>query len=88
MPSDHIYRCRVCGLRLTEPPWGIDGKSPSHDICECCGVEHGYEDCNLAAVKQFRAKWLAGGAKWFQPSMKPASWSAEEQLKNVPPDFT
>lgn len=87
MPNDHIYRCRVCGLRLTEPPWGGDEKSPSHDICECCGVEHGYEDSGLESIRKYRAEWLAKGAKWFDPKEKPASWAAEEQIKKVPPEF-
>lgn len=87
MPNDFVYRCRVCGMRHMEPPWGVDGKSPSRDICECCGVEHGYEDSNLDAIRAYREKWLAQGAKWLDPKMRPESWSAEEQLKKVPPQF-
>jgi hypothetical protein len=37
-------RCRVCGLDQQSPPWGVDGKSPTYAICDCCGVEFGYED--------------------------------------------
>lgn len=35
---DHQYNCRVCGLRLEEPPWGRDGATPLFEIRPCCGV--------------------------------------------------
>lgn len=87
MHSDHIFRCRVCGWRNMEPPWGIDGKSPSFDFCECCGIEFGHGDNNLEAVRASRARWVDGGAKWYESKMKPAAWSLQEQLKKVLPEF-
>ncbi len=79
--------CRVCGLMQLEPPYGEDGKSPNYDYCSCCGVEFGYQDFSLKGVAHYRKKWLEGGANWFHGVEKPAQWSAEEQLKNVPLDF-
>ena len=39
------YICPVCGYAyLEEPPRDEKGR-PSFDICDCCGIEFGYEDC-------------------------------------------
>lgn len=81
------YRCRVCGLIQKDPPWGLDGQTPNFDICNCCGVEFGYGDCTLNAVKSFREKWINSGASWDCPEAKPSHWSLEEQIKNIPKDF-
>jgi hypothetical protein len=83
------YYCRVCGLFQNEdiPPWGLDGHCPSFDICACCGVEFGYEDCSPESTKAFRKEWLAKGTPWFDPKEKPENWSIEEQLKNIPKQF-
>jgi hypothetical protein len=84
MPNNDIdLRCRVCGLIQSEPPWGIDGKSPTYDFCACCGVEFGYGDASAAGVQRWRAKWLASGAKWVEPEKAPRNWNAEEQLRLV-----
>lgn len=56
------WRCRVCGLRQGSPPWGEDGKTPSFEICDCCGVEFGYEDASPKAAEAYRQAWLARGA--------------------------
>lgn len=83
--------CRVCGYYdpdyLEYFPWGENGCVPSYDICECCGVEFGYEDWILESIRHYRAEWLAGGTKWFVPKSKPEDWNLEEQLKQIPPQF-
>ena len=79
--------CRVCGLIQLDPPWGEDGKSPSYEICSCCGVEFGYEDSSVNGVVTYRRKWLEAGANWEDVEERPNNWSAEEQMKNVPLDF-
>ena len=38
------FYCRICGYRLGFEPWGDDGKTPTYEICPCCGVEFGNED--------------------------------------------
>ena len=79
--------CKVCGLFLDEPPWGDDGKTPSFEICDCCGVEFGYEDATIESIKRFRDKWIKSGAKWFNAKKKPDAWSLEEQFKNVAKEY-
>ena len=81
MPNPEELQCRVCGLQQAEPPWGEDGKSPTFDICDCCGVEFGYEDSLSAGVERYRAEWLKKGAPWLRPSARPPDWSLERQLK-------
>ena len=39
--------CRICGYRLGFEPWGDDEKTPNYEICPCCGVEFGNEDCTM-----------------------------------------
>ena len=85
--SKEKMACRVCGLMQLEAPWGDDGKSPSYEICSCCGVEFGYEDSSLKGVVTFRNKWLAGTTSWENDEEQPDNWDLEIQLKNVPLDF-
>lgn len=88
MPSDDDrLRCRVCGLPQATPPWGADGRTPSFDICPCCGTEFGYEDTTTAAILEQRRKWLASGAKWFSPKQKPAIWNLHAQLAAIPAPY-
>lgn len=78
------YYCPICGLPLGDfAPWGKDDKTPTYDIYPCCGVEWGNEDYTLESRTEYRNKWLADGAKWFEPSKKPVNWNVEEQLKNI-----
>jgi hypothetical protein len=63
MISKPNYYCRVCGLIQDDPPWGNDNNTPSFNICSCCGVEFGYEDATLNAIKNYRTTWLANGAE-------------------------
>ena len=79
--------CKVCGLFHEEPPWGEDGTSPSFEICDCCGVEFGYEDSTVESIKQFRENWITSGASWFNSKEKPDQWNYEEQVKNVPKEY-
>ena len=80
--------CKVCGLYYPDFfPWGPNGRMPSHDICDCCGVEFGYEDNNLESVKKARKKWLAEGANWFNAEKKIKDWTLAGQLKNIPKEF-
>jgi len=87
MPNDDLSRCRVCGLELDEPPWGLDGKTPLFEHCSCCGVEFGYQDATPAGARKFREAWVASGAVWDEPARKPAVWSVEVQLAKLPEGF-
>ena len=82
-----VMNCRVCGMRQDDPPWGFSQEDPAYLICPCCGVEFGYEDCTSAGINQYRDRWLAGGAEWFEPKCKPVDWDLETQLEGIPARF-
>lgn len=85
--EDEAYCCRVCGLKQDFKPWGEDGKTPAFEICGCCGFEFGYQDCIPEYVKKFRKEWLKKDGEWASPDEKPANWSLEEQMKNIPKEY-
>lgn len=87
MHSDRDLRCRVCGYKSADPPWGADGKTPLYDFCTCCGVEHGYQDSSPNGARNYRAEWISAGTKWEEPDAKPEGWDLAEQLRHIPPDF-
>jgi hypothetical protein len=88
MSSDkEKFACRICGKMQDDPPWGDDNLAPTYNICGCCGVEFGYQDCILEAILAYRKKWIGKGAKWECPQEKPANWSLEEQMRNVPAKY-
>jgi hypothetical protein len=84
---DEMFYCRVCGFRQQEPPWGKDGKTPSYNICACCGVEFGNEDYSLDAIIRYRNMWINDGAKWFDAKKRSTSWNLESQLDQIPEKF-
>jgi hypothetical protein len=81
------HHCRVCGLRLDDPPWGLDGKTPLFAYCPCCGVEFGYQDSTAEGARRFRQQWIAKGAPWDTSAQRPPDWSLEAQLDGVPAAF-
>lgn len=81
------YCCRVCGLARESEPWGADGNTPSFEICSCCGVEFGYQDCTPEYVKKYRKSWFDRKNKWFSPKEMPLDWSLETQMENIPEAF-
>lgn len=85
--EDTRNNCRVCGFNQNFEPWGEDGKTPTFDICGCCGVQFGYEDCTVFYVRRFREEWIKNGAEWFSLKEKPKGWSLEEQMKNIPKEY-
>lgn len=87
MTSKIKHHCRVCGLFHEDPPWGEDDKTPTYEICSCCGVEFGYGDTTLENVRALRGGWLSSGCEWLEPSDKPKNWDAEEQIKMIPEHF-
>lgn len=86
MRRSDLDHCRVCGFNYGQP-WGPDGTDPTYEICCCCGVEFGYEDCTAQSTKSYRAEWLAKGAPWFMPPERPSDWDLAEQMKGVPEHF-
>jgi len=81
--DDRLHRCRVCGLRYDEPPWGPDGTEASFDLCVCCGVQFGYGDHTKTLLDRARRDWLRAGAEWSFGKLKPENWSLRAQLKTV-----
>lgn len=69
METNSFY-CRVCGLYLGYQPWGEDGKTPSYEICPCCGVEFGYEDDSKSSIQAYREQWIRNDCQWFVTSKK------------------
>ena len=78
-----LYRCKVCGYKDTILPWGKNGDLPSFEICDCCGVEYGYEDATPSAVMNYRKQWIQNGAKWACPEKRPSVWDLEAQLATL-----
>ena len=87
MVHNSKHHCRVCGLRQSNPPWGEDGQCPTYEVCDCCGVEFGYEDTTPDGVKKARTGWLASGASWFAPEARPVSWDLETQMRMIPAEY-
>ena len=90
MPKPGNHFCRVCGLYYDDPPWGANGRLPSFDICLCCGVEFGYGDSILEAIRSWRSEWVARGAPWRWPDAdtdEPSDRNLVEQMKNIPAEF-
>lgn len=76
--------CRICGFANKEYPWGNDGKEPSYQICPCCGVQFGVYDITPEEILNKRNEWIKREKKRIEYHPKPANWSMEEQMKNIP----
>ena len=85
--QDDQYSCRVCGHRFGFRPWGEDGKTPSYEICPCCGVEFGNEDYAVASTRAYRERWVRSGCVWFDAKEKPDGWSWQRQMGGIPKGF-
>lgn len=79
--------CRVCGLYQGEPIYGPDGHSPTFNICDCCGVEFGYQDGLLLAIYQYREHWIQAGCLWRWPKSQPKEWDVAQQMAQIPPAY-
>lgn len=71
--------CRVCGYDVG----GWDGDNPLYAICPCCGVESGLDDHPGAAARSYLAEWVAAGAPWGDPEVRPESWDLRHQLEHA-----
>ncbi len=73
---------------LGQPPFSEHLGFPSYEVCPCCGFEFGFDDDPGAASKsssfgEYRAEWLASGAKWFSVRAKPEGWDLRRQLSII-----
>jgi hypothetical protein len=81
MHDKPICKCPVCGYAdLSHPAYNGYG-SPSFEICPCCGVQFGYQDCSFPHAV-LRGIWLAAGAIWDSDVIRPLEgWDARKQLR-------
>jgi hypothetical protein len=86
---EQLKICRVCGFDNGFLVWGNDGKTPSYEICPCCGCEFGFDDDGHASTdpKHYRKEWIDSGTKWNVSRNKPKNWNFKEQMKNIPKKY-
>ncbi|OKP94996.1 hypothetical protein A3849_28410 [Paenibacillus sp. P46E] len=78
------FICHICGYAgINQLPWGIDGKTPSFDVCACCGAEYGIDDLTKLGLLHYQAEWLSNGGKWFNQHEKPNKWDLIDQMRNI-----
>ncbi|MGO1080013.1 hypothetical protein [Inquilinus sp. CA228] len=76
------FACPVCRFPgLEEAPYDEHGCA-SFDICPCCGTQFGYDDATTGH-SELRARWIAGGKRWWSEKGPPADWGAETQLAQI-----
>ncbi|MDN5100125.1 hypothetical protein O8C83_04775 [Aliarcobacter butzleri] len=77
--------CRVCGLQYDINYVRDEFGEATFNICDCCGVEFGYEDINIKSIIKYRYYWLNElKGKWFIQKNKPKEWDINKQLENIP----
>ena len=75
--DDDLYKCRVCGFRHSYMPWGPKGRTPTYDICDCCGAEFGYEDFTYESIRGHLERWKRGEATMATVTYK--DWLAKKE---------
>lgn len=80
--------CPACGFELGFEPW--QGHSASDEICPCCWIQFGYDDCAGGNVHSrqdiydaWRQKWIAEGMLWRGTRRAPEGWNAVAQLRKA-----
>lgn len=80
--------CRVCGYRFEDwYRWGEDGETSSFAICPCCGVEFGYGDSSLSAIRAWRERWISSDAQWSDRHTRHDGLDVESRLERLPSGF-
>lgn len=76
------YICPVCGSdNLDQPAYD---RSPSFEICLCCGFQYGYDDDDQGyTFEQWRGEWVKEGMKWRSSSPPPKDYDPVKQLENL-----
>ena len=79
--------CLVCGYdKLCAPPYDQHGRR-SFEICPCCGFEFGFDDDSEGLTHtEYKGKWIATGAEWFDTDARPEVWDLDKQLKRMEND--
>ncbi len=82
--------CPICGCGgLRTPPYDGRGQG-SDEICPCCGYQFNCDEWDFTFA-EWRARWVAGGCKWWSPSRSksrhpPEGWDPAAQLARVTTD--
>lgn len=75
LPQTHI--CPVCEFSMLHP-------ASDYNICERCGTEFGADDDEQETKEvqwaALRARWIAGGSKFFSPRQEPTSECCEAEI--------
>ena len=83
-----LENCRICGFHYYDFfPWGDDGKTPTYDLCLCCGAEFGFDDETQNSIKKYRTQWIKSGKTFVYQESCPIMWNPDEQLKLIPEQF-
>lgn len=88
MDSMNLHLCPVCGYDLGFAPW--QGLSASDEICPCCHIQFGYDDCaggqpekRAAIYYDWRTEWIAEGMPWRGSRKLPEGWDPVRQLQAI-----
>jgi len=75
------FICPVCGYPEPESP-AYDAVLGNwyQEICPSCGTQFGYDDAGRGH-SELRARWIAGGAKWWSRRCEPPGFDGIEQLR-------
>lgn len=83
------YICPVCGFSGLDRPAYNDYGGASHEICECCNFQFGYDDFSEGiSHEQWRAQWITKGMPWNEgdddpDNPQPAGYDPRRQLLNI-----
>ena len=74
--------CPVCAYPNLKEPARSKSGGGSYEICPSCGFQFGVDDDDKGiTIDQWRAKWLAAGAKWSSKGIaKPKGWDGGKQV--------
>ncbi|MFF0060074.1 hypothetical protein ACFYRC_00765 [Streptomyces sp. NPDC005279] len=78
--------CRICGYAIGDALFDQYGLA-LYVICSCCHNESGVGDLIVSQVRALRGNWVASGAAWHEPKLRPADWDLPKQLANIPPEW-
>jgi hypothetical protein len=80
--------CPVCGFDLDRPSW-LNDRTPSFEICPCCGIQFGYHDLSKNRKTReltyiaWRVKWKDSGFRFHHAWLQPLHWDVAKQLKAI-----
>jgi hypothetical protein len=93
MGSLNSKYCPVCGFYLDFYPWV--GKSPSDEICPCCGIQFGNDDMAGGDINkrrliyyQWKQQWITEKMPWRSMGITPPKhWNPQSQVRHSYPSL-